>query len=293
MGGHQGLLTDGVAVHQWRAPPVDPCRKGETVVLKRFIGWNRNAAAWLEGHFPRIFGAPSYKAELERRIADDVARLTPSAILEVGGIDRPLLRRGRGFTYIGLDIEEKPDCYRIYDRFVVQSIEQLVDVEADMLISITLMEHVPDNKSAARSMFLALRPGGVMHHYIPSKWHPYSVALRLVGPALQRSLIPHLRPSAVGLTGYPAFFDHCSPSEMAKLFRGQGFEQVDVMSFYRASDYFAFFLPAYLSVVLFENLCAALNWRLFCSGFVVSAAKPTGQRSDCEAGSTFLPITEL
>ncbi|MER8891474.1 hypothetical protein [Mesorhizobium sp. M0907] len=77
------------------------------MILNRFIGWNRNAAAWLEHHFPQIFGAPSYKAELERRIAEDVARLKPSAILEVGGIDRPLLERGADFTYIGLDIEEK------------------------------------------------------------------------------------------------------------------------------------------------------------------------------------------
>ncbi|MER9228547.1 class I SAM-dependent methyltransferase [Mesorhizobium sp. M0664] len=249
--------------------------EGGTMVLKKFIGWNRDAAAWLESRFPRIFGAPSYKAELEHRIADDIAHLKPSAVLEVGGIDRPLLRRGLGFSYIGLDIEEKPDCYSVYDRFLVQSIEQPVDVEADMLVSITLMEHVPDNRAAARSMFFVLRPGGVMHHYIPSKWHPYSIALRIVGPAVQKWLIPHLRPSAVGVTGYPAFFDHCSPSDMTGLFRNQGFEQVDVISFYRASDYFAFFLPAYLCVALFENLCAALNWSIFCSGFVISATKPT------------------
>ncbi|RWK37341.1 methyltransferase domain-containing protein [Mesorhizobium sp.] len=249
-------------------------RKGGAVVLKRFIGWNRNAAAWLERRFPKVFGAPSYKAELERRIADDVTRLGPSAILEVGGIDRPLLQRGHGFSYIGLDIEERPHCYTIYDRFIVQSIEHPVNVEADMLISITLMEHVPDNEAAARSMFLVLRPGGVMHHYIPSKWHPYSIALRLVGPVLQKWLIPYIRPAAVGVTGYPAFFDHCSPSDMAKVFRREGFEKVDVMPFYRASDYFAFFLPAYLGVALFENLCSVLNWRVFSSGFVISASKP-------------------
>lgn len=250
-------------------------QKRSGVILRTFIGWNRNAAEWLERRFPGIFGAPSYKAELESRIAGDVERLRPSAILEVGGIDRPLLERSADFTYIGLDIEEKPDCYRIYDQFVVQSIEQPVDIEADMLISITLMEHVPNNKAAARSMFLVLTPGGVMHHYIPSKWHPYSVALRIVGPVMQKWLIPYLRPSAVGVTGYPAFFDHCSPSGMAKLFRDQGFEQIDVRSFYRASDYFAFFLPAYISVALFENMCAALDWRFFCSGFVISARRPS------------------
>ena len=143
-----------------------------------------------------------------------------------------------------------------------------------MIISITVLEHVPDNASAARAMFGALKPGGTMHHYVPSKWHPYSVALRLVGPSLQKKLIAILRPEAVAVTGYPAFFDHCSPGDMERLLQQAGFGDIRIKAFYRASDYFAFFLPAYLAVVLFEALCEACGWRLFASGFVISAARP-------------------
>jgi hypothetical protein len=243
-------------------------------MLKRIVASNRQAAAWLESHFPSIFGAPCYKAELERRIVSDIAEFTPRIILEVGGIDRPLLERNSAFEYVGLDIEERPDCNNIYDRFIVQSIEQPVDIIADLLVSITLMEHVPDNSASVESMFEALRPGGATHHYIPSKWHPYSVALRAVGPKLQKQLISVLRPAAVGVTGYPAFFDYCSPSAMSKLFEEQGFVSVNVTAFYRASDYFAFLLPAYLVVVLFENICSSLGLSIFASGFVISARKP-------------------
>lgn len=243
-------------------------------MLKAFVKWNRDAAAWLERRFPGIFGAPSYKEELELRIARDIERLRPQVILEAGGIDRPLLTRRPDYSYVGLDIEQQPDCLSVYDRFIVQSIEDPVAIEADMVISITLLEHVPDNAAAIRSMFQLLKSGGVTHHYLPSKWHPYSIALRLVGPRAQKRLIALLRPAAVEVTGYPAYFDHCLPSDMTRLFHRQGFADVDVRAFYRASDYFAFLLPAYVAVALFENLCAMLGWRMLASGFVISARKP-------------------
>jgi SAM-dependent methyltransferase len=261
-------------------------------LLRSFVAANRAAARWLEQRAPHLFGAEDYTAVLHAAIAADRAALKPATVLEVGGIDRPLLAKSADFAYVGLDIEHRPDCDLIYDRFIVQSIEQAVPVEADMIISITVLEHVPDNRAAARAMFGALRPGGTMHHYVPSKWHPYAIALRLVGPSLQKKLIAILRPDAVAVTGYPAFFDHCSPGAMERLFSQSGFGSIRVTPFYRASDYFAFFLPAYLAVVLFEALCQACGWRLFASGFVISAARPgmaAGQFAAAAAVAHALP----
>jgi hypothetical protein len=44
--------------------------------------------------------------------------------------------------------------------------------------------------------------------------------------------------------------------------------------YYRATDYFMFFFPFYLTVLLFEKLCERLEWMFFASGFVVSARRP-------------------
>lgn len=244
-------------------------------MLKRFIAANRSAASWLERVLPSVFAGESYKEELGRRIARDIESNHPNLILEAGGIDRPLLERGRGFTYVGLDIEEKSECYLIYDKFHVSSIETPLTLYADMVISITLLEHVRDNSAAVNTIFSALKPGGRTHHYVPSKWHPYSIALRVVGPVLQKRLIAVLRPNAVEVTGYPAYFNRCSPGEFENLLRQQGFVNIELVTFYRANDYFAFFLPAYLMVSIFENLCALLKWRIFASGFIVSATRPT------------------
>jgi SAM-dependent methyltransferase len=244
-------------------------------LVGKLVGYNRQVARALEKHVPSLFGNPSYQDELLSRIYNDLEASKAPVVLEIGGIDRPLLRRDGGFEYVGVDIEARPDCSKVYDKFIVQSIVQPLDLDnADLVISITLMEHVPDNRAAVKSMFRALRGGGTSHHYIPGKWHPYAIATRIVGPEMQRRLIKIIRPEAVAVTGYPAFFDHCTPDEMARLFREAGFEDVSVVPYYRASDYFSFFLPAYLALVSFENLCRDRDLRFFASGFVISARKP-------------------
>jgi hypothetical protein len=122
-------------------------------MLRRIVKWNRNAAKWLEEKYPKFFSGPSYKTELDDRIAREIEATKPQTILEVGGIDRPLLSRGNGYVYIGLDIDEQPTCYEIYDQFIVRSIEEPLDLNADMIVSITLLEHVPNNSAAIRTMY--------------------------------------------------------------------------------------------------------------------------------------------
>lgn len=208
-------------------------------------------------------------------INSDLIKNSPKKVLEVGGIDRPLLSKSNNYKYYGMDIESRTSCFEIYDAFIVQSIEQSApDLIVDLIISITLLEHVPNNRAAVSSMYEMLIPGGRTYHYVPSKWHPYSIALRAVGPKLQKRLIALLRPAAVEVTGYPAFFDHCSPSAMRSLFLECGFESIEVRAFWRAADYFAFFLPAYILVAMFENICSLFRIKFFASGFIVRASRP-------------------
>lgn len=243
-------------------------------IIRVFICYNRKTSNYLLKKFPLFFNGPSYVNELLKRITSDIKKNDPSSIIEVGGIDRPLLNKRHNYQYIGIDIEEKEECYLIYDKFYVQSIESPLNSQGDIIISITLLEHVEDNTSSINNIFSALNPGGQTHHYIPSKNHPYSIALRLVGPTLQKKLIPFIRPDAVDVTGYPAYFDQCSPQEMRENFARAGFTNIEVKSFYRANDYFAFFLPLYLLVTTFENLCSLFNLSFFASGFVISGTSP-------------------
>jgi hypothetical protein len=242
-------------------------------LIRSLADLNRAACRSLGRKFPRFVAYPSYRDELMRRIRADLEK-RPGDVLEVGGIDRPLLTKGPGYLYDGMDIDEKEACYEIYDHFFIQSIEEPADRQYAMVISMTLLEHVPDNPASIRNIYAALVPGGTTHHYVPSSNHPYSLLLRLVGPRWQTILIRHLRPRSVGKTGYPTYFDHCTVAKMTALFRETGFEDIDAVPYYRAHDYFAFFLPAYVAVVCFENLCKRFGWSTFASGFVISARKP-------------------
>ena len=243
---------------------------------RSFFAYNRRVSDRLHNAFPSLFGtARNYRRDLVAAIERDLARRAHPTVLECGGVDRPLIRKKGSYHFVGLDIEHRLGCDEVYDDFIIRSIEQPIGMTADMIISFTLMEHVRNNEAAVRSMHEALRVGGTTHHYIPSKWHPYSVALRAVGPRMQKRLIALLRPAAVEETGYPAFFDHCSPAAMDRLFRQAGFTHVTVTSFYRANDYFAFFAPAYVAVSMLENLARLLRVRMFCSGFIVSAERST------------------
>lgn len=244
-------------------------------MLRRFIAWNRAVAGRMARWSPALFGVTeSYHEDLMVRIQSRLAVAVGQRVLEVGGIDRPLLKKSDSYVYHGIDIEEQETCHQKYDHFLVQSIEDPVPGSYDLIISITLLEHVPDNSASILSMRNALGPGGEMHHYVPSKWHPYSIALRIIGPTLQRKLIPVLRPGAEDVTGYPAFFSHCTVLSMTQLCDEVGFTEIRATPYYRANDYFSFFLPLFILVSLFENLCRILDLRLFCSGFIISANVP-------------------
>ncbi len=239
----------------------------------RFVAANRALGNACERRFPRFFGFPSYQDELRKRIATNLAERSGD-VLEIGGIDRPFLSKNDGYRYVGMDIEDKPRCYDVYDRFVVQSVEDPIDGKYDVVMSITLLEHVRNNDASILNIFEALRPGCETHHYVPGKGHPYALALRLVGPEWQKRLIRILRPKAAAVTGYPTFFHRCTSEDMANLFEGIGFEDVQVTNYYRANDYFAFFFPAFVAVTAFENICKALDWTYFASVFVITGRKP-------------------
>jgi SAM-dependent methyltransferase len=242
-------------------------------MIRTFLSANKNASRKLKQAFPAVFVGGDGHAELNARIQRDIARLPAHTVLECGGIDRPLLRKSEVETYVGLDIEERATCYDVYHQFLVQSVESPIPVTADMVISTTLLEHVRDTDAAFREMRGALRPGGTMHHYIPCKWHPYAIALRLVGWRLQNALIKILRPDSVGNTGYRTFFDNCSPGGIERALRHQGYKNIDIKPYYHATEYFDFFLPLFALVGLFEKTCEVTGLRFFACGVVVSAEK--------------------
>jgi SAM-dependent methyltransferase len=228
-------------------------------MIRRILSANKSISAKLKSRFPGIFRGEDGHAEINGRIRRDLRALSARTVLECGGIDRPLLQKSEIETYIGLDIEDRPRCHDVYHHFLVQSVEAPIAVTADIVISTTLLEHVPDTEAAFQQIHGALREGGTTHHY--------------VGPSLQRKLIGLFRPEAADVSGYPVFFDNCSPSALERILVRTGFRDIDIKPFYHATEYFDFFAPLFLCVGVFEKTCERFNIRLFAAGVVVSAKR--------------------
>lgn len=244
-----------------------------------FVGRNKSMCRFVNQRWPGFAlyakGA-SHPEVLVRRIARAISQRTDAPrvkVLEIGGGDQPLWHRAENVQYDGLDIRWSDSWARVYDSFHTQSIEGPIAGSYDLIISLAVLEHVRDNGLAVASMYRSLAEGGTMIHYLPSRFHPYSLALRLVGPGWQKKLISLLRPWAQETTGYPTHFDHCSPNEMRALLARTGFREIKTTPFYRASDYFCFFFPFFVLVTLWDNLCRRLDWKQMCHGFILEARK--------------------
>ncbi|MHC4556531.1 MAG: class I SAM-dependent methyltransferase [Planctomycetota bacterium] len=242
-------------------------------ILEKIVSFNVKQTQSFDRRFPRLVRNGCYRSEIVSLIDSFISQKEFSHVLEVGGIERPLLKRSERIEYDGLDIEYKDMYKEFYDHFLVQSIEEPILRTYDLIVSIAVLEHISDNTLSITQMYKALRTGGCIVHYTPSKYHPYSLILRLVGPRIQKRLIRVLRPWAEHMTGYPAFFNKCSPREMKKISRASGFKQIKVIPFFRANDYFRFSAPAYILVTLWENICLKLKWEQLCSGFIIIARK--------------------
>ena len=245
-----------------------------SVAVRKFVSFNRRLSKVLDKKFPNFFGRTrNHHKDLKHHINELVQIKKGCRVLEVGGVDRPLLDKGEHFHYTGLDIEWRSDCDFLYDEFITQSITSPISKKFDLIISNTLFEHVEDNTKSFNVMFDALNEDGFMLHYIPSKNQFYSILTRMVGPTLQNLLIRYLRPNAMKGTGYRTYFDRCSPNEMESLCKKVGFCDVQIVPYYRATDYFAFFLPFYICVAVFEKIFEKFGWKYFACGMKIYASK--------------------
>jgi hypothetical protein len=243
------------------------------MILRKFVDLNIKYSKLISQKFPKFFIRDSFYKDLIAIISSDIDKRFIKNILEIGGADRPLLKKGLNYILDGLDIQSSDNTLDVYDNFYLQSIEEKIPENYDCIISVTLLEHVKNNNLSVSNIYNSLNFGGVTHHYIPSKYHPYSLSLQLVGPILQKKLIPILRPGYEEITGYPTYFNCCTVNSMKDLFLKSGFTNVNVKVYYRANEYFRFFILLFFLVTAFENFCKWMKLDLFASGFVISATK--------------------
>ena len=187
-------------------------------------------------------------------------------IYDVGGGKIPYITPEKknflNATVIGLDID-KDELSKApegsYDETICTDIAKFHgNQDADLLICQAVLEHVKDVEGAFTAMSSILKPGGLALIFVPSKNAVFARLNLILPQEIKKAILSSkLYPKSGDGSGFPAYYNKCTPLEFKKLARSNGFSVVEERYYYMSS-YFSIFFPAYLIwrlwILLFHNL---------------------------------------
>lgn len=202
-------------------------------------------------------------------------------VLDVGGGKRPAIdvhtKRRLGLHVTGLDISAEQLALAppgSYDEVIVGDVTTVqLPPRFDLVFSVTVLEHVADNRAALKNLVSALAPGGSMLHYVPSALAPFAVVNRLLGNRIARKLLFALYPEARERSGFPAYYHLCVPSWMRGLCQANGLEGVQTTSYFH-SEYCRFFTPFHVMEVARQLTLQLLGFKDLAEAFILRAHQP-------------------
>ncbi len=246
-------------------------------IFQQFVRTNRDLSIQLREQVD-FFYEENFYEYLRETLEDALQSNKKQTILEVGGADRPFLKKNKTYEYHGLDVAGDFAFKDKYDFFYIQPVEKNIPNKYDLVFSVSVIEHISDNRRCFKAIYDSLLTNGKTIHYFSCKNHPFSLITRSVGHKWQNILIQYLRPEFADLTGYKTYYDKCSKRDMEKLLTEIGYNNIKIKCFFGAADYFGFFLPFFALITLFNKFCRLFNLSAFASGIIVYAEK-TGK--DC------------
>lgn len=243
--------------------------------LRTFFDANRRLSARFD---------PRGDAALYARYDDDVAQAVSSLpdgalVADVGGgrtcsfADR--LAAASNVTIIAVDLSaEELDANETAHETRVADVSRRIpfeDSEVDLLVSRTLLEHVPDVENAAREMARVLRPGARTLHLLPCRYALFAVIARVVPFDLAKRVLHAIIPESRGVVEFEVFYDHGHPRELERVFSAAGFRDVEVQYTWDQAAYFHAFFPAFLLVLLYQHVARLCRLRVLASYAIVRA----------------------
>ncbi|WP_084766289.1 methyltransferase domain-containing protein [Nitrococcus mobilis] len=256
-------------------------------IFQKFVRTNRDLSIQLRERVG-FFYEENFYDHLRDALNSVLKSNGRQTILEVGGADRPFLKKNKRYEYHGLDIVDGLSFKDKYDRFYVQPAEQKFPNKYNLVFSVSVIEHIKDNRKCFKTVYDSLLNNGKTIHYFSCKNHPFSLVTRSVGHKFQNILIKYLRPEFADLTGYKTYYDKCSKRDIERLLTELGYKNIEIKCFFGAADYFGFFLPFFALITIFNKFCRLLNLSAFASGVIVYAEKTS---QDCyQSGNTPAPV---
>lgn len=248
---------------------------------RAFIALNVRLSRALERRFGLASDKPFW-VEFEQSAARLVRALPDGAtVVDVGGGRRCVYASavppGRDVRLVAVDVsaEELALNTDVAEKHVADVSQGLPfpDASVDLVLSRTVLEHVPDVGAAVGHMARVLRPGGVALSFLPGRYSLFAIAARLLpfGPALR--FIHWALPASRGQIEFEVHYDRCHPQALERTFREAGFRHVAVSQCWAQQGYFEWFLPLYLAHAAYEWVVRSLNARRLAAYMIVRAER--------------------
>jgi len=221
----------------------------------------------------------SWSRALDRRLPPDISvdarayfqehyigrLITPhSRIYDVGGGRFPSIPQSQkqlqDLYVVGLDLNlheleaAPPGIYDLATAADITDFEGKAD--ADFIVSETVLEHVRDTSKAFHAFRTILKPGGHALIFVPCRNAIFARMNLLLPETWKRRLLSLIYPATRG-SGWPAYYNRCTPSDFRKLAEDNGFDVVELKPFY-FSAYFQFCFPLYFLWRLWVLLARAV-----------------------------------
>lgn len=249
-------------------------------ILKPFAICNRAVSNWQKKTALRLFDRRSGGRDFRDRVLPGLLQ-EGQRVLDVGGGKHPAIdlatKRRLELYIVGLDIdadELKRAPEGVYDDTVVGDVaEATIPGQYDLIISKTVLEHTQQNERVIANLAGSLGEGGTMAHFIPCKNALFARINLLLGNNVSRKILFALQPEKKTTSGFKAYYEFCTPSQMSRLCEENGL-QVDRLTAYFSSDYCSFFAPLYTLDIMRQLLMKMLCPQDMAENFIIIASKP-------------------
>jgi SAM-dependent methyltransferase len=274
--------------------------------LDRFFAFNRRLSSEVESRLPDAFKHHLHTL-YKYQVAAMINRHPGQLVLDVGGgkecpflqfVDEP-----QAHIIVALDCSEQQlrQHHQLALRIVGDAALSgfpLRDGSVDLVVSRSVVEHIPDNSAYFKNCARALRPGGIMVHAFPGRFAPFALLNQVLPNRLVRRLIGYFLPEWVeeGNYGFVAFYNRCYYTAIRDLIGDNRLTNPRFVFTYYQALYFTSFFPLYCVMVSFDLIAWGLGIRNLASGILVMAereedraalAAATARRTD------ILPISEI
>lgn len=251
------------------------------MVVRAALKWNVNLSDALERRLPKAFTRSLlYLHELS---AAELMNARPGqTVVDVGGgYLCPLAKRRRpelATRIVALDIDESQlQANKAADFRAVADAARalpLADRSVDLVVTRSVMEHLPDTKRFLDESFRVLKPGRCAIHVFPCRNAPFALLNRVLPKPLSKWLLATFFAQWKGEVGFPAFYKNCTYREILQRLAEVGYTIDRIELRYYQAIYYKFFFPVYLLMLLYDYALWRLDARRLACQILVVAHRP-------------------